>query len=277
MTTLLGGNGDNGNGGNSGNLGGGGTADRGRTKIVAHRGAAGLYPELTFQAFDAALNMDIHGIECDVRLSRDGRVVVFHDPVLSRTSDGRGRVSATDFRDLRKLNVGTKEHPQRIMLLEELLELMQDHPNKHIYIETKHPTRYGPEIDEQTLRMLAYAGLRESERVHLISFSHRAMRYFTEFAPELETFYLFRLREKKWNRKNRMLSRPYGVGPAISHLQARRELLGFHGLKTYTWTVNLPKDMLWCRDNGVDVMATDMPHLALETFPGSPLGAAPGA
>ncbi|WP_342318618.1 glycerophosphodiester phosphodiesterase family protein [Corynebacterium mayonis] len=235
-------------------------------KIVAHRGATGTHPELTFSAFKEALEMDIHGIECDVRLTRDGRVIVFHDPVLGRTSDGRGRISAHDFDYLRTLNLGTHENPERIMLLEELLELMQDYPDKHIYIETKHPTRYGPEIDEQTLRLLAYAGMRDCERVHLISFSHRAMRYFTEFAPELETFYLFRLREKKWNRKNYMFSRPYGVGPAISHLQARRELLGYRGMKTYTWTVNKAKDMLWCRDNGVDVMATDEPGLALETF-----------
>lgn len=265
MTTLLGSN----EGSNAGN---GKTGSRTGTKIVAHRGASGLYPELTFAAFDAALRMDIHGIECDVRLTRDGKVVVLHDPVLGRTSDGAGRVSATDYADLRRLNVGTAENPQRIMRLEELLELMQDYPDKHIYIETKHPTRYGPEIDEQTLRLLAYAGLRHSERVHLISFSHRAMRYFTHFAPELETYYLFRLREKKWNRGNCMLSRPYGVGPALSHLRARRQLLGFKGLKTYTWTVNDPKDMLWCRDNGVDVFATDMPHIAVETFARADVG-----
>ncbi|WKD58316.1 putative glycerophosphoryl diester phosphodiesterase 1 [Corynebacterium capitovis DSM 44611] len=255
MTTLLGSNSEKPN-----------TATPFNPKIVAHRGASGLYPELTFQAFDAALRMDIHGIECDVRLTRDGRLVVFHDALVNRTTNGRGRVAAMDFTDLRALNVGTKENPQRIMLLDELLELMQDYPEKHIYIETKHPTVYGPEVDEQTLRRLTYAGMRDSERVHLISFSHRAMRYFTEFAPEIETFYLFRLREKKWNKKNCMLSRPYGVGPAISHLQARRELLGFKGLKTYTWTVNLPKDMLWCRDHGVDVFATDLPHLAVEVL-----------
>lgn len=242
--------------------------------IVAHRGASGLYPEQTFQAFDEALRLPIHGIECDVRLTRDGQLIVFHDPILSRTTNGRGRVSATDWSELRTLNAGTPDNPQRIMRLAELLELMQDYPDKHIYVETKHPTRYGPEVDEQTLRGLHYAGLRESERVHLISFSHRAMRYFTEFAPELETYYLFRLREKKWNKKNHMLSRPYGVGPALAHLQAKPELLGFKGLKTYTWTVNLPKQMLWCRDNGVDVFATDLPHLAVETFAKNPVNPA---
>ena len=48
-------------------------------KIVAHRGFSGHHPELTRRAFEEALKLPIHGIECDVRLSRDGRVVVFHD------------------------------------------------------------------------------------------------------------------------------------------------------------------------------------------------------
>ncbi len=235
-------------------------------KIVAHRGFSGMFPELTFRAFDEALKLPIHGIECDVRLTRDGRLVVFHDATVNRTSDGRGRVDAMDYKDLRELNIGTKEDPQHIMLLEELLELMGDYPDKHIYIETKHPTIYGPEVDEQTLRMLSYARLLDSENIHVISFSHKAVRYFTRMAPQLETYYLFRLKERKWNPKNAMLSRPYGVGPALSHLQSKQELLHKDGLKTYTWTVNTPREMMWCADKGVDVMATDLPNLAVDTF-----------
>ncbi|MCG7292791.1 glycerophosphodiester phosphodiesterase [Corynebacterium afermentans] len=245
-------------------------------KIVAHRGFSGHHPELTRRAFEEALKLPIHGIECDVRLSRDGRVVVFHDSSVNRTTDGRGRVDCMDFADLRRLNCGTADEPQQIMCLEELLELMQDYPGKHIYIETKHPTIYGPEVDEQTLRTLRYAGLHESENVHVISFSHRAVRYFTRMAPELETFYLFRLKEMRWNRKSRMFSRPYGVGPALQHLQLRQELLGYRGLRTYTWTVNTPRQMRWCADNGVDVIATDLPDVALAAFEQVPAAAVAG-
>lgn len=235
-------------------------------KIVAHRGFSGLYPELTRRAFEEALKLPIHGIECDVQLTRDGRLVVFHDSDVNRTTDGFGRVDMMDFADLRRLNCGTEEDPQQVMLLEELLELMQDFPDKHIYIETKHPSIYGPEVDEQTLRTLRYTGLDESENVHVISFSHKAVRYFTKMAPELETFYLFRLKEKRWNKKNRMLSRPYGIGPALEHLQFNQELLGYRGLKIYTWTVNTPLQMRWCFEKEVDVVATDLPDLALEVF-----------
>ena len=234
--------------------------------IVAHRGFSGRFPELTRRAFTEALELPIHGIECDVRLTRDGKLVVFHDATVGRTTGALGRVDRMDYRDLRTLNCGTAEEPQHIMLLDELLELLEGYPDKHIYIETKHPTIYGPEVDEQTLRALRYAGMHDSERAHIITFSHRAVRYFTEFAPELETFYLFRVKEKKWNPAGAMLSRPYGVGPSLAHLQARHKLLGLRGLKTYTWTVNTPRQMQWCADNGVDVIATDLPDLALSTY-----------
>lgn len=235
--------------------------------IVAHRGASGLHPESTLRAFDEALKMDgVHGIECDVRLTRDGRLVVHHDALINRTSDGTGRIAKMDLAELRQFNFGTEDDPQELLLLDDLLDLLQDYPDKHIYIETKHPTRFGPEVDEQTVRTLWYRGMKEDPRVHLISFSHSAMRYFTHVVPELETFYLFRLREKKWNPANTMLSRPYGVGPALAHLRGKPKLLGYRGLKTYTWTVNEPNHMRWCRENGVNVFATDHPHIAVDTF-----------
>lgn len=235
-------------------------------EIVAHRGFAGRYPELTQRAFEEALRLPIHGVECDVRLTRDGRLVVFHDNSVDRTTNGRGKVSRLDWAELKQLNAGTAEEPQRILLFDELLDILQDHPQKHLYIETKHPTRFGPEVDEQTLRALRYRGLHESERMHVISFSHRCVRYFTEFAPELETYYLFRVRERDWNPANAMLSRPWGVGPSFDHLYAKRELIGWLGMKTYTWTVNTPRQMQWCAAHGVDVFATDLPDLALETL-----------
>ncbi|WP_297851307.1 glycerophosphodiester phosphodiesterase family protein [uncultured Corynebacterium sp.] len=235
--------------------------------IVAHRGASGLHPESTRRAYEEALKLDgVHGIECDVRLTRDGKLVVHHDALINRTSDGMGRISKMDFTELRQFNYGTEDDPQDILLLDELLDLLEDYPDKHIYIETKHSALFNPEVDEQVVRTLWYRGMKDDPRVHLISFSHSAMRYFTHTVPELETFYLFRLREKKWNPTNTMLSRPYGVGPALSHLRGTPKLLGYRGLRTYTWTVNEPDQMRWCQEKGVDVFATDHPQLAVETF-----------
>ena len=104
------------------------------TQIIAHRGYSGVYPELTQRAFEEALKLPIHGIECDVRLTRDNQLVVFHDATVGRTTGSGGRIAQMDFAQLREFNVGTPEDPQRVMLLRELLELMGDYPDKHIYI-----------------------------------------------------------------------------------------------------------------------------------------------
>ena len=64
------------------------------TAIFAHRGAKRIAPENTLPAFAAALEMGVDGIELDVHLSRDGRLVVIHDETLDATTNGHGPVSA---------------------------------------------------------------------------------------------------------------------------------------------------------------------------------------
>ena len=61
--------------------------------MFAHRGGAGLAPENTLVACEAALRLGADGLELDVRLSRDGVVVVHHDRTLDRTTNLRGQVS----------------------------------------------------------------------------------------------------------------------------------------------------------------------------------------
>src|SRR5947209_88539 len=57
-----------------------------RPLVFAHRGGAALAPENTMAAFDNGLALGADGLELDVRLSRDGRVVVHHDRTLDRTT-----------------------------------------------------------------------------------------------------------------------------------------------------------------------------------------------
>src|SRR5919106_970937 len=63
-----------------------------RPLVFAHRGGAALAPENTIQAFDNAARLGADGLELDVRLSRDGVVVVHHDRTLDRTTNLRGPV-----------------------------------------------------------------------------------------------------------------------------------------------------------------------------------------
>nr|MBA3891591.1 hypothetical protein [Gemmatimonadaceae bacterium] len=60
--------------------------------IIAHRGGAGRAPENTIPALAGARALGADAVEFDVRMSRDGEVVVIHDPTVDRTTDGRGAV-----------------------------------------------------------------------------------------------------------------------------------------------------------------------------------------
>src|SRR4051812_32522655 len=78
----------------------------GRPQVFAHRGGAALRPENTLLAFDHGMSLGADGLEFDVHLSRDGVVVVHHDPTLERTTSGRGPLAALTADELARLDAG---------------------------------------------------------------------------------------------------------------------------------------------------------------------------
>jgi glycerophosphoryl diester phosphodiesterase len=75
---------------------------------IAHRGASALYPENTLRAFIAAADLGADMCEFDVRMTRDGEVVVIHDATVNRTTDGRGRVAAMSADAIKGLDAGVR-------------------------------------------------------------------------------------------------------------------------------------------------------------------------
>src|SRR5512146_139161 len=75
---------------------------------IAHRGASALHPENTLHAFIAAAGLGVDMCEFDVRMTRDGEVVVIHDATVNRTTDGRGRVAAMSLAAIKRLDAGIR-------------------------------------------------------------------------------------------------------------------------------------------------------------------------
>src|SRR4051794_35718365 len=73
--------------------------------IVGHRGAAGLAPENTLAGFLKALELGVRCIEFDVRLTRDGAPVIFHDDRLDRVTAESGLVAERAWAELREVAV----------------------------------------------------------------------------------------------------------------------------------------------------------------------------
>ena len=89
-----------------------------KIKIIAHRGASGHAPENTMAAFQLAMQQGADGIELDVMLSKDGRLVVIHDDTVDRTTNGTGLVKDMTLAQLQALDVG---NGAQIPTLEEVL------------------------------------------------------------------------------------------------------------------------------------------------------------
>ena len=68
--------------------------------IVGHRGARNLWPENSLAGFRRTRDLAVDGVEFDVHLSRDGEMVVIHDPSLERTTEGHGPVAARTLAEL---------------------------------------------------------------------------------------------------------------------------------------------------------------------------------
>lgn len=102
--------------------------------ILAHRGGAHEYEENTMEAFRACYERGIRAFETDIRMTRDGVLVVLHDDSLDRTHNGAGAIEHKTADELR--NVTTKKG-QKFLFLDELLDYFADKTGVYIELEMK--------------------------------------------------------------------------------------------------------------------------------------------
>src|SRR5215475_6221431 len=159
-----------------------GTSPEPHPLVFAHRGSSEALPEHTLAAYLRAIDEGADGLECDVRLTRDGHLVCVHDRRLNRVSDGRGAVSARELAELEELDFGSwhpgwprtadelitdrphSDGPFRtpVLTLERLLDAaMEAGRSLRVLIETKHPTRYGGYVEDRLVDVLQARGLHE--------------------------------------------------------------------------------------------------------------------
>lgn len=133
-----------------------------------------MYPENTMSAFEAGIKAGAHGFECDLRLSSDGEIVIFHDDDLRRLCGQSGSIETLTWKEIQKLRVFGKE---KIPHLDEVLENF--HPEV-INLEIKHSTRDAV-VAEAVLRKLTK--LRPTARILLSSFSIEVLRALNTMDP----------------------------------------------------------------------------------------------
>lgn len=106
---------------------------------TAHRGASGDYPENTLLAFRKALEIGVDEIELDLRMTRDGHLVVMHDATVDRTTDGSGSVDGLTLSEIKRLDAGGAFgegfRGERVPTWEETLELLKGKVRLNVHLK----------------------------------------------------------------------------------------------------------------------------------------------
>jgi glycerophosphoryl diester phosphodiesterase len=107
--------------------------------VIAHRGGLAVAPENTMVAFARAHACGAEAVECDIRLTADGHVVICHDATVDRTTDGTGAVRGMDLESLRRLNAAARwtRDDAGTTPLPLLSELLDSFPSLAVIIEMK--------------------------------------------------------------------------------------------------------------------------------------------
>ena len=105
-------------------------------RLIAHRGIhnAKIKENTYLSIFNAINNDQVHGVEFDIRLTKDKNIVLIHDSFINRTSNGVGKVEHMTLKQLQRYNYGSKKFSQSIPTLEKILEI---DTNKIFLIEIK--------------------------------------------------------------------------------------------------------------------------------------------
>ncbi|HEY7223366.1 MAG TPA: glycerophosphodiester phosphodiesterase family protein [Micromonosporaceae bacterium] len=255
--------------------------------VFAHRGGAAALPEHTREAYRRAIEQGADGLECDVRLTRDGHLVCIHDATIDRTSTGDGRVSRLTLAELNGHDYSSwhingdaekTEAQPGILTLDALLRLALDAGRAlRLLVETKHPARFGGEVERRLVDLLVRHGLHTTagarERgvaVTVMSFSSLALRRVRVLAPDLRTVFLFEIAAPSvWQGRP-----PVGadaLGPSISAVRRRPDVVRRahdRGHNVFVWTVNEPADIDLTARLGVDGIISDRPAEVAATLRG---------
>jgi glycerophosphoryl diester phosphodiesterase len=215
---------------------------------IGHRGACGYEPENTLRSFQKAIDLGVDMIEFDLHKIKTGELVIIHDSLVNRTTNGNGYVENYDFASLRKLNAGKGE---KIPTLDEALDLIIGKCKVNIEIK-------GVGVAEDLVKVIKTQKI--LSQVLISSFRYDPLLIVKDLEPKIPLA---------------LLSEEYRLTPyleLIEELGAKdfnanfkyvdeRYINAIHkvGLRINVYTVNEPVDIKRMKDYGVDGIFSNFP------------------
>jgi glycerophosphoryl diester phosphodiesterase len=231
----------------------------------AHRGGAGEHPENTMAAFEAAVALGYRYLETDVHLTADGVLVAFHDDVLDRVTDGKGRIADLAWSEVSRARVGEgRDHG-----VPRLDDVLGAWPDVRVNIDAKHDASVSPLVE--VLRRT-----RSFDRVCVGAFSDRRLARFRrltglQVCTSLGPNEIARIRLATWSGVSGPIAGACAQVPiwyGRVRVVDRRFLTAAHrrGLPVHVWTVDEGVEMNLLLDMGVNGLMTDRPSVLKEVL-----------
>lgn len=225
-------------------------------KIIAHRGGAGLGLENTLSCIEAGLGCSsVSMIEVDVHLTKDGEVVVMHDPTVDRMTNYSGKIENMTLEQLKALRVVGNCHSERIPTLREVLNLIGD--RAEVLLEIKRPDNRDDGLEKACLDIIKECGA--YGRVTVQSFNDIVLDRFHSMDPSIRLEKLLFVRP--FNLK-KIAQQKHIASYNIFHLGlvTRRFVDKMHsiGKEVKVWTLQSPQQH---HAPNLDGIITDRPDL----------------
>jgi glycerophosphoryl diester phosphodiesterase len=235
--------------------------------MIGHRGARFEAPENTVPGFHYAIDLGVSAVEFDIRMTKDGQLVVIHDATVDRTTNGEGDVSSFTLAELQALDARATfpEWPEPCVVptFGEVLDVVQVLPELLIELKGDTPARLDrivpATIDEIVRRDII-------DRVTLTSFDPYALEVARRTAPAIRRGYI-----GKWDTRE-FLDTAVRLDCAqidANHTSADRGLVmkaKSLGMRVVAWPTNSQEDLDSVLTLEPDLFCTDAPTLLTELY-----------
>lgn len=228
------------------------------TRVMAHRGASGAFPENTLAAIQGAIDSGADWVEIDVQEAADGEIVVIHDSDLKRVGSSPLVVAESTVTELKWIDIGSwfdlAFSDERVPTLREVLERCQGRIG--VNIELKY---YGSEqrLEQSVAELVDAFGM--AEDVIAMSLSRDGARAMKRLRPEWKVGLLSSVAVgdlAKLDVDFLALNARFATRQLVRHMHKQ-------GKEVFVWTVNDPLGISTMASRGVDAIITDEPALAV--------------
>lgn len=237
-------------------------------RVIAHRGASAYAPENTMSAFNLAVELEADAIELDVKLLKDGNIIVLHDRTLDRTTNGAGSVYRCTYQDLSELDAGASFAAEfsfeKIPTLDQVLE---EHGGRiRMNIELTNYHRPWDRLPRECVKMVKRYQLADS--ILFSSFNPWTLLQVKKVAPDIKRALLLGAGTTPLlERLFRSMIESDVLHPQHTLLEnVRTNRFVPRYSKINVWTVNERNRMLELMEMGVSGIITDYPDVALEVW-----------